>query len=97
MLIVFSMNGVPIRLPVERWEHIVYRHPEMLRYRDSIIAAISRPDIIQQGDAGTLLGIKKYGGKYVVVVYREVDKKDGFIITAYVSERLRRRVVLWRR
>ena len=96
MQIVFSLNGVPIRLTDERWEHIIRRHPEISRYKDKVLEAITQPDIIQQGEVGTLLAIKKQKDKYVVVIYKEISKKDGFIITAYFSERLRRRLILWR-
>ena len=96
MQIVFSLNGVPIRLTNERWDHIIRRHPEMSRYKDNVLEAITQPDIIQQGDVGTLLAIKKEKVKYLVVVYKDVSNRDGFIITAYFSERLRRRLILWK-
>jgi len=31
-MIVYSINGVPIRLPGERWMHIVSHHNEMAAY-----------------------------------------------------------------
>ncbi len=35
--------------------------------------------------------------KYLVVVYREVSSTDGYIITAYFTNRIRRREVIWKR
>jgi len=66
-----------------------------------ILETISNPDLIQRGDAGTLLGIKKYPKtpvskqKFLIVVYKEVDLSEGFVLTAYYSNKLRKRVILW--
>jgi hypothetical protein len=88
MLIVYSRNAVPVRLTAERWQHIMYCHPEMVEQRERVLETLAEPEIIQQGDYGELLVIRSYPetpltSKYLVVVYREVDQKDGFILTAY--------------
>ena len=92
MLIVRSHNGVPVRLTEERRQHIVYRHPEMKNQRDQVLETLAEPDTIQQGDFHELLAIRFYpetplAGKFLVVVYREVAPDDGFIITAYLTNR----------
>ena len=43
MLIVHSHNDVPVRLTEERWEHIVYRHPEMETQREQIVETLAEP------------------------------------------------------
>ena len=103
MKISFSVNNCPIRLSEERFEHIASRHPEMKDSEQDILETINNPDMVQKGDAGTLLAIKKYGKtpvsehKYLVVVYKEIDSTDGFVLTAYFSNTLRKRVILWKR
>ncbi len=103
MLIVHSHNGVPVRLTEERWQHIVYRHPEMKSYRDQVLETLVEPDMIQQGDFHELLAIRLYreaslAGKFLVVVYREVAPDDGFIITAYLTNRpSSKRKKIWKR
>lgn len=54
-----SVNGVPIRLSSERWQHIVESHD------------------------------------YLAVVYKELSPDDGFIISAYFTDRLDRRKRVW--
>jgi hypothetical protein len=67
------------------------------------MGAIAAPDIVQRGDYGALLAARYYNGPgavdlFVVAVYREVDERDGFVITAYLARRLSpRREVLWSR
>ncbi len=103
MLIVHSHNGIPIRLTEERWQHIVYRHPEMDNQRERVLETLEEPDMIQQGDFGELLAIRFYPetpltSKFLVVAYREVSFNDGFIITAYLTNRpSTKRTVIWKR
>lgn len=59
-----SKNGVPIRLPDERWIHLMK------------------------------------SGKYIVVAYKEVSKTDGFVISAFITRKMRqfeRRKKVWPR
>lgn len=103
MLIVESRNGVPIRLPEERWSHIERRHPEMLGQRDRVLETVAEPDLIQAGDAGDFLAVRHYPetpltSKHLVVPYRELAKDDGFILTAYFTNRpASHRRTLWKR
>lgn len=96
-----STNGVLIRLTNERWMHILRGHPEMASLRDEVLRTVSAPDQVQQGDVGELIAIRlpaSLAPRYVVVVYRERDADDGFVITAYVTRQpSRSRKVLWTR
>ena len=100
MKICFSVNNVPIRLSKERFEHISSRHPEMKKSLSDILETIQNPDFVQQGDAGVFLALKKFtktpvsDQKYLVVVYREIDAVEGFILTAYYTNKPRNRVIV---
>ncbi|MGB5768866.1 MAG: hypothetical protein WBM32_03200 [Crocosphaera sp.] len=63
-----------------------------------VLTTIENPDKILEGNQNELLAIKEIiTGKYLVVVYREL-LNDGFIITAYLTRRLRslaKRKQLW--
>lgn len=87
MLIVYSIQSVPVRLTDERWQHVIRRHPEMSSQRDRVLETMTDPELIQQGDFGELLAVRFYAetpltSKFLVVVYREVDIEDGFVVTA---------------
>jgi hypothetical protein len=103
MLIVDSRNGVPIRLTKERWQHILYRHPEMEDQHERVLETLEEPDEIQKGDFGELLAIRLYPEtpltrKHLVVVYREISPEDGFVLTAYLMvSPSARRVTIWKR
>lgn len=103
MLIVHSRNGVPIRFTEERWQHIVDGHPEMHGQRERVLETLAEPDMIQEGDFGESLAIRRYtetpmGEKHMVVAYRETSTEDGFVLTAYLARRpSSRRETVWRR
>jgi hypothetical protein len=98
LAIVDSVNGVPIRLTDERWEHILYRRPEMASFIETLLDAVGDPEYILRGYKGTLIAIVHLGKRsYLNVVYRELSPADGFIITARIEPRLDKSKIIWRR
>ncbi len=92
MKIIQSVVGVPIRLTEERLSHIERRHPEMKGQEDLVLETVSSPDYVQEGDAETLIAIKRYAKtpmteKFCAVAYKEINKDDGFIVTAYFTSK----------
>lgn len=96
--IVSSKKGIPIRLTDERWAHIIEEHSELAGMRPEVVEMVAQPERIPAGGAGELLAVREQEpGKFLVVVYRELDT-DGFIITAFLTRRayfLNRRKQLW--
>ncbi len=97
-MIAISHNGITIRLPDERWEHIVERHNVVADKQQFVLDTISNPDRILTGNEGALMALRELEpGRWLVVVYRE-DNNDGFVITAFPTRRinsLNRRQHLW--
>lgn len=90
MEIVRSQADVPIRLTDERWKHIADNHPEVTPMRQELLETVAEPDLIQEGDSGELIAIRRYErtpmtNKFLVVPYREISKEDGFVLTAYLT------------
>jgi len=96
MDVVNSVNGVPIRFTEERWNHIVDNKPYMSAYYGNVISTIERPMWVVRGYAGALVAVSSVGKRrYLNVVYREISRYDGFIITAFVSTRLNKGTLTW--
>jgi hypothetical protein len=98
MLKATSKNGVIIRLPSERWEHIVTGHGELADMQQEVLDAIAEPERVLRGTEGELLAVREAeAGKWLIVIYRELGN-DGFIITALLTRRrqwLEKREQLW--
>jgi len=87
MIIAYSKNKIPIRLTIERWNHIIHRPPELMDEKEKVIEAIEKPETILRGDFETFMAVRFYqktplSEKYLVVIYNELSKDDGFVVIA---------------
>ena len=96
--LISSIQGILIRLTDERWAHITEEHCELAGFRLEVLETVAKPDRVLAGGEGELLAVRElFPGKHLVVVYRELED-DGFIITAFVTSKikaLQRRKQLW--
>lgn len=94
-----AVSGIWIRLPEERWHHIVEEHPELEELRQEVLLTVRRPLKILAGSCGELLAVREIlTGKFLVVVYKETSPDDGFIITAFLTRKvgqLEKKVIVW--
>ena len=95
---IISKHGIAIRLPDERWAHIIEEHGELAEMQSDMVETVANPERILVGNAGERLAMRTVEpGKWLVVVYRELEN-DGFIITAFLTRRtswLKNKVQLW--
>ena len=98
-----SKNNRLIRLTDERIRHIIVNHPETKECTSWILETIENPDLIIAGDFGELIAVRLYdktpvtNEKYLTVVYKEISKLDGFILTAYFSRGINKsRRIVWK-
>ncbi len=97
MNIAYSANRIPIRLTHERWYHIIENHDELASYYYEVLETVENPDFIIRGNKGTLKATRNIGkNKWLVVIYREVSIKEGFIITAYFLDKRPKGEMIWR-
>lgn len=84
-----------------RWKHITTTHPEMKKYRKEIVETISEPDLIKQSiySKNVYLYYKYYSnilqGKHVSVVVKV--NEDKFVITAYITDKIKRGEEVWKK
>ena len=98
MDIAYSVNDVPIRLTHERWYHIIENHDYLASYFHDILEIIENPEFLIQGNKGTLKATKNIAKKrWIVVIYKELSKNDGFVITAYFLSKKPKGKILWKR
>jgi hypothetical protein len=96
--VAYSIKGVPIRLPYERWYHISENHDDLASRFHDVLETVENPDIVVRGNKGTLKAVKNAGkDKWLVVIYREVSQKDGFVVTAYFLDQKPKGAIIWQR
>ena len=98
MHIAYSVNKVPIRLTEERWFHIVENHNDLAGWYDDVLATIENPHLILKGYKNALIAIRRLKEGYCLcVVYKEVTREDGFVITAYSTSKIKMEAIIWQR
>lgn len=96
MDIAYSVNSILIRLTYERWYHIIENHDDLASYFFEVLETIEKPEFIVRGNKGTLKAVKNMGkDNWLVVVYREISKVDGFVITAYFLDKKPKGEIVW--
>ena len=100
MDIIESKNGVPIRLTAERWLHIIENHDDLAGYYDEVLNTIEEPDYIIKGYKDAIMALKEVKkDKFLAVIYKEITKKDGFVITSYFTGKIKleKEAILWQK
>ncbi|MBN1866702.1 hypothetical protein JW916_05375 [Candidatus Sumerlaeota bacterium] len=93
-----SVNGVPIRLTYERWYHIIENHDELVSRFHDVLETVENPEIVVRGNGGAFKAARNIGKRqWLVAVYREVSKTDGFVITAYILDTKPKGDAIWQR
>lgn len=93
-----SIDGVPIRLTDERWEHILGEHPYMSGYYEAVLDAVENPEFVLRGHKKAKVAVINLGRrKWLLVSYREISKSDGFIVTAFIDDEFNKNLIIWKR
>ncbi|MEW6746704.1 MAG: hypothetical protein AB1486_28515 [Planctomycetota bacterium] len=102
MRILHDYEGRAIRLTDERLAHIL-EHPEMRGMERAIEETVSRPESVVQSfaDPEAQLYYRLYlgtivGDKHLCVVVK-VAASDAFVLTAYLTDRVKNGVRIWPR
>jgi hypothetical protein len=87
--ITISVNNVPIELNNDIWiHHILLNHQEMKTYKGAVLDTITYPDEVREQGEGVFISIRRYGSRFLNVVYKEESEKNGFVITAFFIQEL---------
>jgi len=107
--VVRARSGARVRLTAKQWEHIVTARPELKDFEREILEVVEHPDEVFEPPPRVkpqLHAVKRFErladvglSENLVVVFRELTRQEGFIITAFpISDRRKRRMYrLWRR
>ncbi|MFI5175720.1 MAG: hypothetical protein ACHQKY_12730 [Terriglobia bacterium] len=100
MKILTDYQGLAIRLTDERLAHIL-EHPEMAELEGAIEETCRHPQSVVQSisDSEARMYYRYYmgtrvGDKFLCVVVK-ISKEDAFVLTAYLTDRMRKGEILW--
>lgn len=84
--------GVKIRTTKDYWKKIItIKHPIIAKYEKRVKESLTEPTEIRKSkqDPRVNLYYKNIGDIYVCTVCDHIDNKNGYIITAYLTKRIR--------
>ena len=95
-MILRDSQGHPVRLPDERWNHIIEDHPNIVEIPETIGETLQSPDILRRSnsDPDTVrlyykrLPDQADGEKWGCVVVKYLNG-DAFVLTAYITDSIR--------
>jgi hypothetical protein len=100
MAVLTDYTGRKVRLTDERWAHIS-EHPEMKNMRLALEETLRAPTVVVESlsEPASRLYHRFYprsmvGGKHLCVVVK-FSADDAFVVTAYLTDRLKKGKVLW--
>lgn len=94
-----SVLGKKIRTTKEHWKIISeVKHPIIKDYEEEVKETISSPNEIRQSkkDKSVYLYYKRLP-KYIICVLIKHLNSEGFIITAYLADKIKKGNVVWKR
>lgn len=102
MASITDYRGVSIRITAERMVHIL-EHPELTGMESAIGDTLQKPEQVvrSQSDDNAFLYYRLYretpvGEKYFCAVVKE-GATDFFLLTAYLTDRIKRGEMIWKR
>ena len=93
--VLFSVRtplGITVRTTKAYWRIITtIKHPSVAKYTKEVQKALNDPDQIRKSkqDPGVHLYYKHIGKINICVVTDHVDKMNGYIITVYLTDRIK--------
>ena len=101
MKVLHDYQGRAIRLTDERLAHIL-EHPEMAGMENAIEEVLLAPETVVQSlsDFQAHLYYRYYSGtrvgdKFLCVVVKRVSAADAFVLTAYLTDKVKKGDILW--
>ncbi len=100
LFLVKSRLGFSVRTTRGYWALITHvKHPSLTGQERAVIRTLLDPDQIRVSkvDRAVYLFYRALGRKHLCVVAKRVDARNGFIITAYITEKIKEGRVVWKR
>lgn len=94
-----SVLGKRIRTTEGYWNIISEgKHPIIKKYEKEVKETLENPDEIRKSkkDPSVFLYYKKYKAWFVCVLVRHLNN-EGYIITAYVADKIKKGDIIWQR
>ena len=94
-----SVLGKKIRTTKTYWDFIIqYKHPIIKKFENQVKETLKNADEVRRSkiDISAYLYYKKYDTHYICVLAKHTNN-DGFIITAYLADKIKKGDIIWKK
>ena len=94
-----SVLGVKVRTTEDHWKFISEeKHPIIKDYEEEVRETLRNPEEIRKSrrDERVHLYYKKLGKYYICVLVKHLNG-EGFIITAYLADKMKKGEIIWKK
>jgi hypothetical protein len=98
LFVVTTPLGYDVVVTRDRWREIVrFKHPAVAKYQDDVKRCLEKPDVIRASakDASVHVYYRKSDSKYLCVVVAPGGENRYFVVTVYLTKRIKPGDELW--
>ena len=98
--VVQSRLAFAVRTTRGYWSLITsVKHPSLAGQERAVIQTLIEPDQVRASkvDHAVYLFYRKFGRRHLCVVTKRLDPKTGFVMTAYITDRIKEGRIVWKR
>jgi len=100
LFVVPSRLGLKIATTASYWALITtVKHPNLVGKEAAVIRTLREPNQIRRSrsDSSVYLFYRRLSHRWLCVVVKRVDARRGFIVTAYVTEKVKEGQIVWKK
>lgn len=87
-----------VHTTTEYWHKLIFKHPELETRLDDLIETLNNPDEIRKSKREDLIFLfYSESGKYWLCVVTKKVGLEGFLVTAYITDRMKEGETIWRK
>jgi hypothetical protein len=90
--------GFRVHTTLEYWNKLIIKHPEIEDKLQEVINTLENPAEIRKSKRDKLILLfYSVSGRYLLCVVSKRIKDDAFLVTAYITNKVKEGEVLWRK
>ena len=94
---VLTPLGFAVRTTLQYWDLIQRKHPEVIGKEIEVQNCLRQPEQVRRSsqDQAVYLFYVRQSPYYLVVVAKQLSQKEGFLITSYLSDKIKEGDIVW--
>lgn len=86
-----------VRTTPSYWQVVERKHPEVQGRLNELKSCLEQPDMIcrSKQEVNVFLFYRAWGGYHLSAVAKRLNEDEGFLITAYITDKIKEGELIW--